>query len=88
MSRLDAFFEGWRFRTSKPKFEPGEEFTAFVTGYENGAGLVRLGDSVLRLSEASPDLVDTQVRLRVEEFDANDHAGRATVLEELGGGAY
>ena len=88
MSRLDAFFEGWTFRSNKPTFESGEEFTAFVTGHENGTGIVRLGDSVLRLSEVSSDLVDTQVRLRVEEFDANDHSGRATVLEELGGGTY
>jgi hypothetical protein len=88
MSRLDAFFEGWGFRTNRPTFEPGEEFTAFVTGYEDDTGIVRLGDTVLRLSEASPDLVDTQVRLRVEAFDGNDHAGRATVLEELGGGTY
>jgi hypothetical protein len=88
MSRLSAFFEGWGFRTNRPTFEPGEEFTAFVTGYEDGTGIVRLGDTVLRLSEASPNLVDTQVRLRIEEFDANDHAGRATVLEELGGGTY
>lgn len=88
MSRLGAFFKGWRFRTNRPTFEPGEEFKAFVTGYENGTGLVRLGDTVLRLTDATPDLVDTQVRLRVEEFDGNDHAGQATVLEELGGGAY
>lgn len=88
MSRLSLFTEGLQFRTNKPTFEPGTEFTGFVTGYENGTGLVRLGDSVLRLDEASPELVDTQVRLRVEEFDSNDHTGRATVLEELGGGAY
>lgn len=88
MSRLSAFTEGWKFRTNKPTFESGEEFTAFVTGYENGTGLVRLGDSVLELEEASSDLLDTQVRLRVEEFEDTDHTGRATVLEELGGGAY
>ena len=86
MSRLDAFLKGWTFRTNKPTFEPGAEFTAYVTGYQNGTGLVRLGDSVLRLDEAAPDLLDTQVRLRVEEFDTDDHTGRATVLEELGGG--
>jgi hypothetical protein len=88
MSRLAAFTEGLQFRTNKPSFEPGTEFKAFVTGYENGAALVRLGDSVLRIPDAASGLLDTQVRIRVEEFDDNDHTGRATVLEELGGGSY
>jgi hypothetical protein len=35
-----------------------------------------------------PDLVDTQVRLRVEDFDSNDHTGRGTVLERLGSGGF
>ena len=88
MSRLSAFLEGWSFRTARPTFEPGEEFTAFVTGYEDGAGIVRVGDTVLRLNDATPAIVDTKVRLRVEEFDGNDHEGSASVLEELEGGAF
>ncbi len=88
MSRLTAFTEGLQFRTNKPSFEPGTEFTAFVTGYENETALVRLGDSVLRVPDAAPGLLDTQVRIRVEAFDDNDHTGRATVLEELGSSSY
>jgi hypothetical protein len=88
MSRLAAFRKGLTFRTNKPTFEPGTEFKAFVTGYENGAALVRLGDSVLRIPDAASGLLDTQVRIRVEEFDDNDHTGRATVLEELGSSSY
>lgn len=90
MSRFDAFLKGWSFRTNNPSFEAGQEIPAFVTGYdaETGDGLVRIGDTVLRIADGSPDLVDTRVRLRVEEFDANDHAGRATVLERIGESSY
>jgi hypothetical protein len=88
MSRLAAFRKGLTFRTNRPTFEPGREFKAFVTGYENETALVRLGDSVLRIPDASSNLLDTQVRIRVEKFDDNDHTGRATVLEELGDGSY
>jgi hypothetical protein len=34
------------------------------------------------------DLLDIQVRLRVEEFSTNDYTGRATVLERLGEGSF
>ncbi|EMA46278.1 DUF7513 family protein [Halococcus saccharolyticus] len=88
MSRLSALFEGVQFRTNRPTFEPGEEIAAFVTGYENGNGVVRIGDTVLHLTDATPDLVDTQVRLRVEGFDDNDHVGRATVLDEIGDSSF
>ena len=82
MSRFDAFTAGWSFRTTTPSFEPGEEITAFVTGYENGSGVARIGDTVLTLTDAAPELVDTQIQLRIEEFDESDHTGRATVLAD------
>lgn len=81
MSRLAAFTEGLEFRTNKPSFDPGTEFRAFVTGYENGTALVRLGDSVLRIPDAPPNLLDTQVPVRVESFDDNDHTGQASLLD-------
>ena len=84
MSRFDAFTAGWSFRTTTPSFEAGEEITAFVTGYEDGAGVARIGDTVLTLTDAAPELVDTQVDLRIEEFDDSDHTGRATVLTDDG----
>ncbi|RJT04066.1 hypothetical protein [Halococcus sp. IIIV-5B] len=84
MSRFDAFTAGWSFRTTTPSFEAGEEITAFVTGYEDGAGVARIGDTVLTLTDAAPELVDTQVDLRIEEFDDSDHTGRATILSDDG----
>ncbi|EMA50620.1 DUF7513 family protein [Halococcus salifodinae] len=88
MSRLSALFEGVGFRTNRPTFEPGEELAAFVTGYEDGQALVRIGDTVLWIDDTTPDLVDTQIRLRVEEFDDNDHVGRATVLDTIGDSSF
>lgn len=90
MSRLEAFFKGWSFRTNKPSFEAGQEIAAVVTGYDanEGVALVRVGDTVLQLSDGSHDLVNTRVRLRIEEFDANEYTGRAAVLERIGEGTY
>jgi hypothetical protein len=92
MSRLDAFFKGWSFRSSAPDFEPGQEIAAFVTGRENGRQIARIGDTILHLdvSEGNEDedLLDTRVRLRVEDFDTDDHTGRATVLERLGESSF
>lgn len=90
MRRLDAFFKGWSFRTSTPDFEVGQEFAGFVTGFdaEEGVALVRVGDTVLRILDGSADLIDTRVRLRVEEFDTNDHTGSAIVLEQIGEESY
>lgn len=88
MSRLSAFLEGWSFRSNRPTFDPGEEITAFVTGYENGVGIVRIGDTILRLNDATADVVDRKIRLRVEDFDVNDHVGTAILLAELEGGAF
>jgi hypothetical protein len=91
MSRFSAFTEGWSFRSSTPTFERGQEIAAFVTGRENGTQIARIGDTVLRLDtadEGDEDLLDTRVRLRVEDFDTDDHTGRATVLERLGGSSF
>lgn len=101
MSLFDAFTEGWTFRTNEPTFEPGAEITAFVTGRESDGYVARIGDTILSLDQSDDgehggrnadggetDLLDTRVRLRVEEFDTNDHTGRATVLERLDEGAF
>ncbi|PSP73533.1 hypothetical protein BRC86_08935 [Halobacteriales archaeon QS_3_64_16] len=92
MSRLDAFLKGWSFRSSTPEFEPGQEIAAFVTGRDGRGQVARIGDTILHLDtgdgNGGEDLLDTRVRLRIEDFDANDHTGRATVLERLGEGSF
>ena len=87
MSFLDTFLAGVGFRSSTPEFDPGEEITAFLTDYDHECCLARIGDTVLRVPDATEETVGMQARLRIESFDANDHTGEATVLDVLGEGA-
>ena len=88
MSLRKKYFAGLGFRTNKPSFEPGEEISAFVTGYEGDTPIVRVGDTILRVKGAPENALDTRVRLRVEEFDVNDHDGTATYLETVGQSSF
>ena len=88
MSLLDKYLAGWGFRTNTPEFEPGEEITAFVTGYDGEAPVVRIGDTVLQVADAPVEAVDARVRLEVESFDASTHTGTATYLERVGESAF
>ncbi len=81
-------FEGWSFRTSKPLFDSGDEITAFVTGYEGGKPVARIGDTVLRIDDAPEGVMDTKVRLRIDEFDPQSHTGGASCLETLEAEAF
>ncbi|MCO8244420.1 MULTISPECIES: hypothetical protein [unclassified Haladaptatus] len=85
MSLLDKYLAGWSFRTSTPTFEVGEEIDVYLTGQRNGTATARVGDTILRVEGAPPGKVDDRVRLRVEEFDANEHRGRATFVETIDG---
>ena len=88
MSRFSAFLDGVGFRTNTPEFRPGDEITSFVTGTENGHAVVRIGDTILRLDGAPEDPVDLKIRLRVDDFDGNDHSGTATYLETVGQSSF
>ncbi|WP_276300589.1 DUF7513 family protein [Halorussus lipolyticus] len=88
MSLREKYLAGWWFRTNKPSFEPGEEISAFVTGYNGATPVARVGDTILRVEDAPEDVLDTRVRLRVEEFDDNDHHGTATYLETVGQSSF
>lgn len=80
MSRLSAFLSGLTFRTTRPTFEAGQEVEAIVTGRDGDDALVRVGDSLLRVVDCDVE-VDADVRIRVTEFDDNDHRGTATLVE-------
>ncbi|WP_129116799.1 DUF7513 family protein [Halegenticoccus tardaugens] len=82
---IGKFLAGWKFRTSTPAYEPGDELTAFVTGDRGGAAVVRVGDTIIRLPDADPSLVERRIELRVVEFDAKTHEGRGEVLRVLDG---
>lgn len=55
---------------------------------DSGAGDENATETTAPSADGGTNLVDTRVRLRVEEFDTNDHTGRATVLERLDEGAF
>jgi hypothetical protein len=79
---FDKLLAGWTFRTSTPDYEVGDELTAFVTGANGPTPVVRIGDSIIRLPDATSDgaLVDKRVRLRVTEFDPGSHEGTGELL--------
>lgn len=77
MSLWHTLFGGWRFRAAQPGFQPGERLTVYVTGYEDGEGRVRIGDSVLALPGVGPEAVDRLMEIRVVAFDAGTGRGRA-----------
>lgn len=81
MSILEKYLAGWAFRTNKPEFEVGEEIDVFLTDHRNGTAVARVGDTILYVDDAPATAVDDRVRLRIEEFDTNDHTGSATVVD-------
>lgn len=81
MSFLKQYLKGWGFRTNQPTFDPGEEIPVFVTGFEDGTAVARVGDSHLTLLDTPEDLVGSQVTVRVETFDTSTFVGEATLIE-------
>jgi len=89
MSLLEKYAKGWGFRSHTPAFGVGEELSAFVTGVDDdGTPIVRIGDTTLRLEDATAALVDKRVRCRVTAFDDDAHAGTAVYLETVGDSAF
>ncbi|WP_224269364.1 DUF7513 family protein [Haloprofundus salinisoli] len=85
---LRKLLAGWTFRTSTPSYDVGDELVAYVTGVDGDAPVVRVGDTVLRLTKTADDvglapdgdLLDRKVRLRVDSFDDAAHQGTAELL--------
>ena len=77
---FEQFLAGLEFRTNRPRFEPGDEHTGFVTGVDNGTPLIRVGDTVLRLDGASVP-IDTEVNFRVTAFDDATATGDAELID-------
>jgi hypothetical protein len=85
---LRTYLAGWGFRSATPAFDPGDEVELFLTGLREGRPVARVGDTVLSVPDADPDLVDSRVRLRIREFDPERHEGVATYLETVGESAF
>ena len=88
MSLLEKYTKGWSFRTNKPSFAEGDEISVFVTSVEAGTPIARVGDTKLRIPDASENLVDKRVLLRVTMFDEDSHVGEATYLRTVGDSAF
>lgn len=81
MSLLKKYFKGLRFRTNRPSFDVGEEIRLYVTDFEDGSAIARVGDTILNLPDGSEDLVGSQVDIRIETFDASTSVGEASLIE-------
>lgn len=90
MSLLKKYLTGWQFRTTTPDFEVGEEYRVVITGYDETEQLAmaRVGDTVLYLENTQPDHVDTVAKIRITEFDENEHTGSAEVVDIVGKTTY
>ncbi|WP_224336711.1 DUF7513 family protein [Haloprofundus halobius] len=88
MSLLGKYLKGWSLRTTHPTFEAGQELSAFLTGYEGGVAVARIGDTRIRVPDAPDGMVDSRVRLRVTSFDPNEHVGEAEFVEKVGDSAF
>ena len=82
---LDKVFAGWGFRTNRPAFDVGEEFTAFLTARNGEAGEVRVGDTVLTVDDVDGAAVDDLLVVRVVDFDEREARGRVEIVENRGG---
>lgn len=85
---IEKYLHGWTFRSATPSFEEGQEVTVFLTGVRGDDVVARVGDSVLVVDGASPADVDSKAKVRVTEFDENDHDGRAELIELVGEAAF
>ncbi|MDQ2049359.1 TRAM domain-containing protein [Natronolimnohabitans sp. A-GB9] len=89
MSLLTKYLKGWRFRSTTPSLETGDEINVFVAE-TNGTdeGLAYIGDTELRIEGAGPDTVEKRVRVRVTAFDETDATARGEFLEVVGESSY
>jgi hypothetical protein len=88
MSVMEKWLAGWTFRTAKPDYEAGEEIEVMVTSMQGDTAKARIGDSVLRISGAPGDALNTRVLVEVDEWDSEDHIGEGTYLETVGESAF
>ncbi|MFB6344516.1 MAG: hypothetical protein ABEK50_01905 [bacterium] len=77
------FFDSWSFRTNRPVFSEGETVELFATGFDRDSEtlLARVGDTILRIKDASPDLVDQKLSVRITSFNPSESTGTAELLD-------
>jgi len=82
---MERFLIGFGFRSRYPSYQVGDEIVAIMTDYRRAdeTGIVRIGDTVLEVPGAEPGQVEQRVQLRVTDFDASEHRGRAEVISRV-----
>jgi hypothetical protein len=90
VSLVEKYLHGWQFRSTTPNFEVGGEYQVVLTGSDETerAAVARLGDSKIDVDDTDRDYVDTIAQVRVTEFDYDDNARRAELLEMVGETTY
>lgn len=80
---IGKLFSRWTFRSSLPVFQPGEVIHSYLTGFDPASGKAeaRIGDSILEVSGARADQVETLVHLQIESFDTSAHRGQARLID-------
>jgi len=70
---------GWRLRSARPGFEPGQVLDVDITSFdaETSMAIVHIGDTVLEVPGLGPGYVDTPATIRVSSFDTQRHRGQA-----------
>jgi hypothetical protein len=80
---LGKLLAGWGFRTRTPAYSPGDELEAYVTGHDGTSATVRIGDTVISLTDCDESLIERRVRFRVESFDESTSRGEGVLLETI-----
>jgi len=88
MSVREKYLAGWTFRTKTPDFEVGEEIRVIVNEQEDSVAKARIGDSMLRITEAPKNLVNKYVKVEIDEWDTDSHSGEGTYLETVGESSF
>jgi hypothetical protein len=90
VSLVEKYLHGWQFRSTTPNFEVGGDYQVVLTGSDETerAAVARLGDSKIDVDDTDRDYVDTIAQVRVTEFDYDDKARRAELLDVVGETTY
>lgn len=75
-------FTNWRFRTTTPTFEPGQQLELYLTGFDAGCGEARVGDTLIEIEGTSAAQIDFLVKITVQSFDKSTHRGKARITAQ------
>lgn len=76
-----SLFTYWRFRSTRPTLEVGQDIEVYLTAFDpdTGKGRARIGDTLLEVDDAKADQLDQLVRLHVESFNQDQGIGTARI---------